>query len=810
MLSGMAPHIARTVQELSNDLLLYCPAAKKEEFQNAIAYLVRRLDENTAPENFLRSIFGLSSGSPEWKQQVALFIASCKIVYSVPAQPKRIQNRQAIPESPDLCAAFENEADTDWSLGQNVTWAKETLNYWKTYNFPLVPLVINGQHVEKTDKSEQGVGKDPSYPAKELFKYSLAGEADLEAALLCAEKAFPVWSATSASERSLLLAKVAQGLRMHRQELLGAMTANTGKTLAEGDVELSEAIDFAEYYRRNIEELHCLDAIDWASKGTVLVAPPWNFPCSIPAGGLLAALATGNCVLFKPASEAVFVGWILANIFWEAGVSKEVLQFIACEDEPIGSLLVKDPRVATVILTGSTSTAKLFLKMRPGINLMAETGGKNALIISGLSDRDLAIKDLVNSAFGHAGQKCSACSLAILEAEVYDDPHFRRQLRDAAHSLFVGSPWDLRSKVTPLINEPKSGSALYRALTQLEPGEEWLLEPVQNVQNRNLWSPGIKLGVKPHSLTHLTEFFGPVLGLMRASSLPEAIELANGTSYGLTSGLHSLDFREQEFWIGKIEAGNCYINRGITGAIVQRQPFGGCKESSFGPGIKAGGPNYLMSLMYATEKGLPKEKVTIESSLQMLIDALGKELTEDQKSLVQSSAENYAFYQECYFSKDHDPSSILGQHNILRYTPRQQLLLRLNNDVLVDFLRVIAAARIVKCPLEISGNPKVFNGLLPLDTEHNLELNLVQETEDELIKRLQSAKIKNVRMLSKPSDKLQKAFSGEACNVTVAGVVGNGRVELIHFLREVSVSNDYHRYGNLVEGSRGAICNSTS
>ncbi|MBA3238712.1 MAG: bifunctional proline dehydrogenase/L-glutamate gamma-semialdehyde dehydrogenase [Parachlamydiaceae bacterium] len=801
MLEGMADHIRRSVQAVAGDMLLYCPAAKKEEFQHAVAYLVRRLDENTAPENFLRSIFGLTPGSPEWKQQVALFIASCKMVHSVSAQPRRTQNRQEIPESPNLCAAFENEADTDWSLGQNVAWAKETLAHWKGYHFPLVPLVFNGQNVEKTDISQQGVGKDPSYPEKELFRYSLASQADIEAALLCAEKAFPAWTATSPSERSLLLAKIAQGLRVHRQDLLGAMTANTGKTLAEGDIELSEAIDFAEYYRRNIEELHYLDAIEWTAMGTVLVAPPWNFPCSIPAGGLLASLATGNCVLFKPASEAVFVGWILANIFWEAGVSKEVLQFIACEDEPIGSLLVKNPRVSTVILTGATSTAKLFFKMRPGLNLIAETGGKNALIISGLSDRDLAIKDLISSAFGHSGQKCSACSLAILEAEVYDDLHFRTQLRDAAHSLFVGSPWDLRSKVTPLINEPKPGSALYQALTQLEPGEEWLLEPVQDVQNRNLWSPGIKLGVKPQSLTHMTEFFGPILGLMRAPSLSEAIELANGTPYGLTSGLHSLDFREQEFWIGKIEAGNCYINRGITGAIVQRQPFGGCKESSFGPGTKAGGPNYLMSLMHAREKGLPKEKGPVQEILLMLIEELGKGLTENQKFLVQSSAENYAFYQECYFSKDHDPSAILGQHNILRYIPRKQLLLRLNeNDVVVDLLRIIVAAKTVKCLLEISGNSKVFNDLLLLDMEQNLGLNLVQENEGQLINRLQSSKINNVRMLSRPSGKLEKAFAELACNVTVAGVVGNGRVELLHFLREVSLSNDYHRYGNLVEG----------
>lgn len=798
MLEGMADHMRRAVQAVAGDMLLYCPAAKKEEFQNAVAYLVRRLDENTAPENFLRSIFGLTPGSPEWKQQVALFSSSCKMVNTVSSLPRRTQNRQEIPLSPDPCAAFENEADTDWSLPENVAWAKETISKWKLYNYPLLPLVIDGKYIEKNESSQQGIGRDPSYPEKELFRYSLANESDIHSALSCAERIFPAWSATSVPERSLLLAKMAQGLRIHRQELLGVMTANTGKTLSEGDVELSEAIDFAEYYRRNIEELHCLDAIEWKSRGTVLVAPPWNFPCSIPAGSILAALATGNCVLFKPAPEAIFVGWLLVNIFWEAGVSKEVLQFIACEDDPIGTLLVKDPRVSVIILTGATSTAKLFLKMRPGMNLMAETGGKNALIISGLSDRDLAIKDLVTSAFGHAGQKCSACSLAILEGEVYDDPHFRRQLRDAAQSLFVGSPWDLRSKVTPLIHEPAPDSVLYRALTQLEPGEEWLLEPVQDNHNKNLWSPGIKLGVKPQSFTHQTEFFGPLLGLMRAESLNEAIELANGTHYGLTSGLHSLDPREQELWTEKIEAGNCYINRGITGAIVQRQPFGGCKESSFGPGIKAGGPNYLMSLMHAKERGLPKEKAPIETKLQMVLESLQNKLTDDQKLLLKSSAENYAFYQSCYFSKDQDPSAILGQHNFLLYRPRKQLLLRLNDhDAFLDLLRVIAAAFTVGCPLEVSGHSEELKNLLALETYQQVQLHLVYETEEELIQRISSPKISYVRMLSPPGIKLQNAFADAAYNVTVAEVVGNGRVELLHFLREVSLSNDYHRYGNL-------------
>ena len=207
---------------------------------------------------------------------------------------------------------------------------------------------------------------------------------------------------------------------------------------------------------------------------------------------------------------------------------------------------MKDPRIAVILLTGATDTARLFLKMNPFAHLYAETGGKNSIIVTKMADRDLAIKDIVHSAFGHAGQKCSACSIAILESEVYDDPHFRKQLRDAAASLTVGSSWNLATKVNPLIRLPER--TLIRGLTELDSGEEWLLQPQQDDVDSNLWTPGIRLGVVEGSFMHTTELFGPVLCLMRARDLTHALQLANGTKYGLTSGIETLDPREAVRW----------------------------------------------------------------------------------------------------------------------------------------------------------------------------------------------------------------------------------------------------------------------
>lgn len=801
MLEGMADSLRRVVQAVSCDMLLYCPVAKEEEFQNAVAYLIRRLDENTAPENFLRSFFGLQPDSPEWNRQVSFFVNSFRMVHELADQSRRTQNRLESPTQPDLFASFENEPDTDWSLPQNIQWAKEILASWQNFKFESIPLVIDGKQITKTDATQMGIGKDPSLPNKTLFSYSLANENDIECALESAKGSLNTWKALSAVERSYLMSQVAVGLRQKRGELIGVMVANTGKTISEADSEVSEAIDFAEFYRRSLEELYSFPDIEWVPKGIVLVAPPWNFPCSIPCGGILAALAAGNCVLFKPAPEAIGVGWLVAQIFWNAGISQEILQFIVCQDEPIGTLLIKDPRLSAVTLTGATATAKYFLNMRPGIDLMAETGGKNALIITSMADRDLAIKDLLSSAFGYSGQKCSACSLAIIEAEVYDDPHFREQLLDAATSLSVGSAWQMKSKVTPLIRAPMEGDVLHQALTRLEEGEEWLLKPQPDPNNPNLWSPGIKMGVQPMSFTHQTEFFGPLLGVMRANHLAEAIEIANHTKYGLTAGLHSLDPREKDVWVEAVEAGNCYINRGITGAIVQRQPFGGCKESSFGSGFKAGGPNSLIPFMHPIQKSLPKEKASLGVIGEKLAAHLHEaNFTEEQKHHWLTSIGNYAFYWNCYFSKEHDPSKILGQDNILLYRPHKQLLLRLNaGDDPMDLWRAIGAIAIVGGQLEISAEKPVIDLVSKLIEIAELHLTLTIESEEQLIRRLSEGQLRQVRLFSSPSTQMQEVLAKAACNVKIAPTLANGRLELLNYLREVSISYNYHRYGNLGE-----------
>jgi RHH-type proline utilization regulon transcriptional repressor/proline dehydrogenase/delta 1-pyrroline-5-carboxylate dehydrogenase len=261
----------------------------------------------------------------------------------------------------------------------------------------------------------------------------------------------------------------------------------------------------------------------------------------------------------------------------EAGIPRDVLVLADVEEGTLGQQLIAHPDVDRVILTGSWDTAALFRSWRSGLPLLTETSGKNAMIITPTADLDLAVSDLVHSAFGHAGQKCSAASLAILVGPVGRSKRFARQLLDATRSLRVAWPGDPRAEVGPVVETPQGKLAW--ALTQLEADEKWLIEPRSLDETGRLWSPGIRVGVQPGSRTHLEEFFGPMLGIMHAATLSEAIRLQNAVAYGLTAGLHTQSPDDLALWLDQVQAGNLYVNRGITGDIVQRQTFGGWKRS---------------------------------------------------------------------------------------------------------------------------------------------------------------------------------------------------------------------------------------
>jgi RHH-type proline utilization regulon transcriptional repressor/proline dehydrogenase/delta 1-pyrroline-5-carboxylate dehydrogenase len=484
----------------------------------------------------------------------------------------------------------------------------------------------------------------------------------------------------------------------------------------------------------------------------------------------------------------------------------------------VGAKLAADPGVDAVILTGGTETALRMLAARPDMNLMAETGGKDATIVTALADRDQAIKHVLHSAFSHSGQKCSATSLLILEAEVYDDPAFKAALCDAVESLPVGPAWERRTRVGPLIRPPRG--ALERGLKELEPGEHWAVIPKPRDQNPQLWSPGVKWDVQPGSFTHMTELFGPVLGVMRARDLDEAIDLVNRTGYGLTSGIETLDEREQGTWRERIRAGNLCINRVTTGAVVLRQPFGGMGKSVFGPGIKAGGPNYVAQLMDFEERASAQAGAASEeeASSDALLAGLAVRLRADRAGIPAGAAETeraltaMESYRQAWdqeFGRKHDHFRLLGQDNIRRYLPVRELRIRFHEeDGLFDLLARIAAARTVGCRITLSVPPGCPSAPLAWLGEATGNwgdtLESVEEDDETLAGVIRDRRTERVRFAAQGRVPLmihEAALNG-GCYLAARPVLPEGRVELLWYLREQSISVDYHRYGNLGERSQ--------
>ncbi|MBI1350260.1 MAG: aldehyde dehydrogenase family protein [Actinomycetales bacterium] len=717
MLEGMAPPQARAVRDAAGDLLLYAPVVARADREASIAYLSRRLDENAAPQNFLRALFDIRPGSPTWAEQVARFRAAVRDRSTVPVEPRRVQDRSCPAPAHPVDGSFRNSADSDFTVPANRAWIADALD---RTGIPDPPVVDRRDTVDG------------------LVQRALRAQQE--------------WAATSWAERRRALAAMADAMEAHRGPTLAIMAHTAGKTVREGDPEVSEAIDFATYaaHLTLAHEQHERDGATWSPYRLAVVAGPWNFPYAIPASGLVHAVAAGSAVILKPAPQARPVAAALVEHLTSAGVPEGLIQLACTPDDEVGQHLITHPDVDLVVLTGSYETAALFTGWKPSLRLLGETSGKNAIIITQAADLDDAIKDLVTSAFGHAGQKCSAASLAIVEAPVYDDPAFHARLADAVRSLRVGAAVDPATIMGPLIEPPSP--KLERALLTLEPGEQWLVEPRCVNADAGAWTPGVRLGVRPGSWFHLTECFGPVLGLMRAPDLDTAIAWQNQVDYGLTGGLHSLDPAEVETWLSAVHVGNAYVNRQITGAIVQRQPFGGWKKSSIGAGSKPGGPGHLDS--YGNWSAAIADPATVR--------------------------EDFARTWSTYFCSEHDPTGLSAEANILRYRPVDLVIVRAEeaDGDAVPLLRMVASLTGVQLVVSDAG------------AEDDAALSaLVDAASDSGAVRL--------RLLTGASDEVHGAAFAAGIAVDRSPVTRFPMIELRRWVAEQAVSRTMHRHGRL-------------
>ncbi|WP_158867631.1 proline dehydrogenase family protein [Leifsonia sp. AG29] len=850
MLLGMATEQAEAVKATVGRLLLYTPVVDPAEFDVAISYLIRRLEENASPENFMSAVFDLDSDPRVFEREKQRFLASVAALEQgdlprgAAPLPNRTQDRArewdeatapsfTRPPAAEPAHGFPADADaglTSVVLGLTRGSAGDAIA--DAADRP--PASGAGSAASPTDvPATEAAGfanaadTDPSLAANRAWGRRIlarsAGSAlgadtiaaaavndagRLDEIIRTVRAAGEEWGRRSGAERAALLDRAGHALEANRDRLIEVMAAETGKTIAEADPEVSEAVDFAHYYAAGARQLESVQGARFVPSALTVVVPPWNFPVAIPAGGVLAALAAGSGVVIKPAPQAKRAGAVMVEALWEAGIPRELVALVDVPENELGQRLIAGPGVDRVILTGSYETAKLFRSWRPDLPLLAETSGKNSIIVTPSADYDLAVSDIVKSAFGHAGQKCSAASLVILVGSVARSERFRHQLVDAVTSLRVGYPDDPASQMGPLI-EPASGK-LQHALTTLGADEEWLVEPRPLDDSGRLWSPGVRTGVQPGSYFHLTEFFGPVLGIMTARTLDEAIRYQNAVEYGLTAGLHSLDAGELEHWLDTVEAGNLYVNRGITGAIVRRQPFGGWKRSSVGAGTKAGGPNYLLGLgSWAPEAGRSSSSLHLrglEPRVTELIESGQSSMDYTAFDLVRRSALSDAIAVATEYHQVRDVSGLGVERNLFRYRPVPVAIRLSEGSSLPELLRVMAAATVARSRFSVSSAAKLPRATLQVLKER--EVDVVIESDAHWLSRVRGGRVDahRIRLIGGDPVALAAALGGSPDVAVYSGpVTPSGRIEVLPFVHEQAISVTNHRFGNPTKLSEGVI-----
>ena len=603
LLYGMAGPIKRALVELGYRVREYCPLG---ELLPGMAYLVRRLLENTSNEGFLRAKFAENVSAAELLRNPDELIKKDGAARSVACVQDRQRKNDASLDtaSGDI---YENSPLVNFVCKESQDKMRSALREVRSRFGEKYPLVIGGEKVW-TDQLTPSL--NPSAPTEIVGYAAKAGIPEAERAVKAARAAFRKWSRTPFEERARLVKRAAEILERRRFELSALEVFEVAKAWSEADADIREAIDFCRFYAQQMRRLGRPKLTQqvpgeesyhhYWPRGVAFVVAPWNFPIAILCGMTSAALVTGNAVIMKPSEQSIICGAMLMQVFEEAGVPPGVLNFLSGHGSVIGAHLVDHKDVDLIAFTGSREVGLKIWESagvtRPGQRelkrVVCEMGGKNAMIVDSDADLDEAIGYSIYSAFGYQGQKCSALSRLILLEENHD--RVLERLIPAAASLRVGDPEEPGIMVGPVIDE----SAYRRILDYIEIGksEATLAYQAKEVPPHGYFvPPTIFTGVKPDMRIAREEIFGPVLSVLKARDLDEALEVANGTDYALTGGFFSRSPANIERVKAQLEAGNVYINRSCTGAIVGRHPFGGFKMS--GGGTKAGGEDYLLHFL---------------------------------------------------------------------------------------------------------------------------------------------------------------------------------------------------------------------
>ena len=518
-------------------------------------------------------------------------------------------------------APFRNEPFTDFSTAENRRAMLEALARARAELGVTYDLVIAGKPVRL---GTTFASVNPAAPAEVIGRHPAATAAEASAAVAAAHAAFAGWSRTTAAERVALLVRAAELLRERHFEFCAWLTLEVGKNWGEADADVGECIDFLEFYAREALRLDAATTpIQYPSErnqlryiplGVGAVIPPWNFPLAIMAGMTAAAIVCGNTVVLKPSPDAPTIAARFVALLVEAGLPDGVVNLVQGGAE-VGSALVEHPQVRFIAFTGSKKVGleiyERAARTQPGQHFLRRTilemGGKDSIVVEADCDLESAVEGVVASAFGFSGQKCSACSRAIVAEAVYDT--FCDRLRERVEALASGDP-DKNFAVGPVVNE----AARKRVLEYIEIGkrEGKLLTGGKETESAGkgyFIAPTVFTDVAPDARLAQEEIFGPVLAVIRSKSFDEALAIANNTEYGLTGAIYTYSREKLERARNEFQVGNLYFNRKCTGAMVGAHPFGGFKMS--GTDSKAGGPEYL--LLFTQAKSIAEKQGVAET-----------------------------------------------------------------------------------------------------------------------------------------------------------------------------------------------------
>jgi len=811
MLLGMTATTADAVRDTVGGIVLSTPVVHPDAFDAAIPYLARRLQDSAGPDSAAASAFDLVGDEQVFARRRDRYTAAVAATEQPVPATNRTQDRTASLGEPVIHDLLANTADTDPSVAVNRAWAAAVLR--------------------RVPRSSVGL---PT-----LRSARVASRQQLERTIARTAQAGVNWGRQEPEDRAELLDLVAHGLESRRADLIEAMVSETGITLSEADVEVSGAVDAARRYADRARHLVDVAGACSVPPRLTVVVSSWNAPVATPAGGVLAALAAGSGVVLKPAPQAGRCGALLADVLWDAGVPRSLFALVDLDEGEFGRDLVAHPAVDRVLLTGSPDTARSFRWWRAGLRLTADTGGTNSVVVTPSADLDQAVRAVVASAFARAGQGNDSVSLLVLVGSVAESERFREQLVDATRSLRAAWPHDPAAQVGPLVAAP--AGVLRSALTALEPGESWLVQPEALDDSGRLWSPGIRVGVRPGSDHHRTGQPVPVLNVVHVETLEDAIAVQNATDGALVAGLHSLDVDEVARWSDAVRAGNLFVNRPTTGAVVGRQPFGGWGSSAVGTGTKTGGPLYVATLgrwhpvPRTAHKSIQLDGLS--SRVTAVIEAARSGLSFEEFDQVRAGAMSDAQALATEFGRSRDTADLVVERNVLRYRP-QSVVVRQSEDASTgDLIRVLVAATAARAHVLLSTARALPGPLTQMLAGARAPLDVVDhlvESDAEFTDRVASGAVFQENW-SKPSEqgldaidlvlsqgyerRPHTAFGGPGSRIRLLGghaiaieealgagidtaihdgpVVEAGLIEMLPFLREQTVTITAHRHGDV-------------